>query len=227
MSPPCYKKLGGVADVRKKNLDSCTNSYANSQVNFVHEIRTKFVIFDKLGKISYEFARIRECYVTNGLYCIVRQNSSVNVSGKVNHNVAFDEYMETFVVRPLKSYISGKTTIRVLKAISGSTQLINSLRNVNLSEYGYGVHRTNKHSTAESLPDQLKVARFCLENDFFNIDKSHKKVRTYPVEAFSVKEGFVPNDRVEVPIKGQSKVKENFARRMFELYPERREKCMV
>ena len=46
-----------------------TNSYANSQVNFVHEIHTKFVIFDKLGKSSYEFARIREGYVTNGLYC--------------------------------------------------------------------------------------------------------------------------------------------------------------
>ena len=50
--------------------NSCTNSYSNSQVNFVHEIRTKFVIFDKLGKISYEFTRIREGYVTNGLYCI-------------------------------------------------------------------------------------------------------------------------------------------------------------
>ena len=49
--------------------NSCTNWYANSQVNFVHEIRTKFVIFDKLGKISYEFARIREGYVTNDLYC--------------------------------------------------------------------------------------------------------------------------------------------------------------
>ena len=130
-------------------------------------------------------------------------------------------------MRPLKSYVSGKTTIRDLKAISGSTQLINSHRNVYLSEYGYGVHRTKKHSTAESLPDQLKVALFCLENDFFNIDKSRKKIRTYPVEAFSVKEGFVPNNRVEVSSKGQSKVKENFARRMFELYPERREKCMV
>ena len=43
--------------------------FANSQVNFVHEIRTKFVIFYKLGKISYEFARIREGYVRNGLYC--------------------------------------------------------------------------------------------------------------------------------------------------------------
>ena len=32
-------------------------------------ICTKFVIFDKLGKSSYEFARIREGYVTNGPYC--------------------------------------------------------------------------------------------------------------------------------------------------------------
>ena len=46
--------------------NSCTNSYANSHVNFVHEIRTKFIIFDKLGNSSYEFVRIREGYVTNG-----------------------------------------------------------------------------------------------------------------------------------------------------------------
>ena len=45
-----------------------TNLYANSYMNFVHENRTKFVIFSKLRKRSYEFARIREGYVTNGLY---------------------------------------------------------------------------------------------------------------------------------------------------------------
>ena len=41
--------------------NSHTNSYANSHVNFVHEIRTKFVIFDKLGKVhtnSREFAKV-------------------------------------------------------------------------------------------------------------------------------------------------------------------------
>ena len=53
--------------------NSCTNSYANSHANSVHKIRTKFVIFDKLGKSSYEFARIREGYVTNGLHCILPQ----------------------------------------------------------------------------------------------------------------------------------------------------------
>ena len=41
--------------------NSCTNSYLNSQVNFVHEIRRKFVIFDKLGKFhtnSREFVKV-------------------------------------------------------------------------------------------------------------------------------------------------------------------------
>ena len=40
-----------------------------THVNFVHEIRTKFIIFGKLGKSSYEFARIHAGYVMNGLYC--------------------------------------------------------------------------------------------------------------------------------------------------------------
>ena len=39
--------------------NSCTNSYANSHVNFVHKIRTKFVIFYKLRKSSYEFVKVR------------------------------------------------------------------------------------------------------------------------------------------------------------------------
>ena len=40
-----------------------TNLYASLHVKFVHEIRTKFVIFNKLRKSSYEFARIHEGYV--------------------------------------------------------------------------------------------------------------------------------------------------------------------
>ena len=49
--------------------NSCTNSYANSHVNFVHEIRKKFVIFDKLRKSSYEFAKVMlrmACTVSKG-----------------------------------------------------------------------------------------------------------------------------------------------------------------
>ena len=53
--------------------NSCTNSYANSHVNFVHEIRTKFVIFDKFGKRSYEFVNVMlrmACTVSTKLYFV-------------------------------------------------------------------------------------------------------------------------------------------------------------
>ena len=41
-------------------------------------------------------------------------------------------------------------------------------------------------------------------------------------EAFSVKQDFVPNDRISVFEKGKGKVQEAFDRRMYELFPERR-----
>ena len=34
--------------------------------------------------------------------CMVKQNCSVNISGKRGHNLDMDEYLETYVVRPLK-----------------------------------------------------------------------------------------------------------------------------
>lgn len=38
---------------------------------------------------------------------MVKQNSSVNISGKRGHNLDMDEYVETYVVRPLKTYSTG------------------------------------------------------------------------------------------------------------------------
>ena len=39
---------------------------------------------------------------------MTRANSTVNLSGKPGHNVDLDEYVETYIVRPLKTYVSGK-----------------------------------------------------------------------------------------------------------------------
>ena len=60
------------------------NSDMNSYVNFAHEIHMKFVILGKLRKNSYKFARIREGYVTNGLYCkkVTGIKVTLNVAGK-------------------------------------------------------------------------------------------------------------------------------------------------
>ena len=38
---------------------------------------------------------------------MIRNNMSVNISGKRGHNVDMDEYLETYIVRPLKTYATG------------------------------------------------------------------------------------------------------------------------
>lgn len=38
---------------------------------------------------------------------MMRKNMSVNLSGKRGHNVDLDEYVETYIVRPLKIYATG------------------------------------------------------------------------------------------------------------------------
>jgi hypothetical protein len=42
---------------------------------------------------------------------MIKDNSTVNPSGKVGHNLDLDEYVETYIVRPLKTYVSGKWDI--------------------------------------------------------------------------------------------------------------------
>jgi hypothetical protein len=39
---------------------------------------------------------------------MIRANSTVNLGGNAGHNVDLDEYVETYIVRPLKTYVTGK-----------------------------------------------------------------------------------------------------------------------
>ena len=39
---------------------------------------------------------------------MIQKNMSVNMSGKQGHNIDLDEYVETYLVRPLKNYTTGK-----------------------------------------------------------------------------------------------------------------------
>ena len=47
-----------------------------------------------------------------GLSCwasyATERNSTVNLKEKSGHNIDLDEYVETYIVRPLKTYVSGK-----------------------------------------------------------------------------------------------------------------------
>ena len=45
---------------------------------------------------------------------------SVNLSGKSGHNVDMDEYVETYIVRPLKTYATGNCIICIEITLFGS-----------------------------------------------------------------------------------------------------------
>jgi hypothetical protein len=44
-------------------------------------------------------------------------NSTINLSGKTGHNVDLDEYVETYIVRPLKTYVTGKCTFKTFNFV--------------------------------------------------------------------------------------------------------------
>jgi hypothetical protein len=39
---------------------------------------------------------------------MIKSNSTVNLTGRAGHNIDLDEYVETYILRPLKVYATGK-----------------------------------------------------------------------------------------------------------------------
>ena len=42
---------------------------------------------------------------------LIKSNLTVNLSGRVGHNLDLDEYVETYIVRPLKIYVTGEDEV--------------------------------------------------------------------------------------------------------------------
>ncbi|XP_066290643.1 uncharacterized protein [Branchiostoma lanceolatum] len=150
---------------------------------------------------------------------MVQENCSVSVDGREGHNIAIDEYVETHLVKPLKQYCSGQTTLKTLKRLNVNLQLIGSARACYKSRSGFDVHNTKRHSEPSPFQDQIFVSLFCLKERFFMHDPGRRKVKMYPG---SDSEKFVPNDRCDVYSKGCEKVRSNFNRKMYDIFPSRR-----
>ena len=83
-------------------------------------------IYSQLQKTNYAVCSFVHC--VNFLYAwpklirdVVRNHFSINVNGHVGHNFATDEYVETFMVKPLKSYATGQTSFKMLQRLSDSS----------------------------------------------------------------------------------------------------------
>ena len=173
-------------------------------------------VFAQMHKRNYFAEGITYCvnYTSNWALAIrkmVQQNCSINVSGgDTSNHVAIDEDVETFTVQPLKSYTTGKTTLKVLKVMSASFPLLQNSRSMYLSKSGLDIHNTRKHSVPTSFPDQLIVAWFCLSEKFYQHDSARKKALSYPYVGCSGE--YVRSDKYNIYSKGVEKIKLNFQR---------------
>ena len=55
---------------------------------------------------------------------MIKHNSTVNLKGKSGHNVDLDEYVETYIVRPLKTYLTGMCYVFLVTVTTKTTRRI-------------------------------------------------------------------------------------------------------
>jgi hypothetical protein len=178
------------------------------------------LIFGPMQKKNYFCSAIVHC--VNFCYAwprlirdVVRDYSSISVSGRDDHMLAVDEYVESRLVKPLKMYATGHTTVGMLKMLSANGQIIYKIRTCYLEAFADGA--TRPHKTPDALADQLKVAGFALKHDFFKKSLSSVNVFT---EADEKTEKKVGKNLFNIEEKGQVMLEKKFSQKMFTYFSE-------
>ena len=139
----------------------------------------------------------------------------VSVRGQPGHSLAMDEYVESRMVKPLKMYATGHTSIRVLQALSVSSQYIHHVREV-YSET-FSLSQSRSHKVPNSVPDQLRVGRFALKERFFRID-CQQQANVF--DSSGRKSEYVPKRLCKIEAKGKDMLKKKFSSKMYTSFRE-------
>ena len=100
-----------------------------------------------------------------------------------------------------------------------SLPLLQNSRSMYLSKSGLDIHNTTKHSVSTSFPDQLKVAWFCLSEKFYQHDSARKKICL--IFMWDAQGNMsVQIDKYNIYSKGIEKVKSNFTKKLYDLFPQ-------
>ena len=181
------------------------------------------LVYGPLQKKNYHAAAFVHC--VNLLYAwprfirdVVSSYSSVSVVGRKGHNVANDEYVETYLVKPLKMYCTGRTTTNMLKNLSVSSQIIKQVRDAYVEAFE---RRKNKNrKKVDSLVDQVKVCIFACEHKFY--DMSSEDVNIFDSKGITDK--VMKKNAVSTVERGQYMLKDMFARKMYTYFEEWRKR---
>ena len=178
------------------------------------------LIYGPLQKKNYYVCAfvhcINFCYKWPALLrSVVRKNFAVSVRGQPGHSLAMDEYVESRMVKPLKMYATGHTSIRVLQALSVSSQYIHHVREV-YSET-FSLSQSRSHKVPNSVPDQLRVGRFALKERFFRID-CQQQANVF--DSSGRKSEYVPKRLCKIEAKGKDMLKKRFSSKMYTSFRE-------
>jgi len=138
-----------------------------------------------------------------------RQNRTVNVSGKQGHQLAGDEWVEDFLVRPVKQFISAQSSFSMVELMSCSANILELNKEMYKSSAAFDVHQTKTHQKPSSLYDQTKVAQFALKEEWFK--KTSSIAKKYPWGGKSVKpQEPIPKKCLNVFKQGDEKARKEF-----------------
>ena len=90
-------------------------------------------IYAQLGFVNYYQEVFRHvvnfmCKWPIATWMLLRNNCNVNMKGRQGHGIELDGFVETKVVRPLKTYYSGHTTVTMCERIMGNLDLFKAAR---------------------------------------------------------------------------------------------------
>lgn len=140
-----------------------------------------------------------------------RQNRTVNLNGNEGRQLAGDEWVEGYLVAPVKRYAAAQTSFNMLEMMSSSVNILETNRKMYKSREAFDIHRTCKHHNPSSLNDQLRVCQFALKENFFN-NLGRQDVLAYSWAGHECKDGEkVPSVYLKVLEKGGKKAQADFS----------------
>ena len=157
---------------------------------------------------------------------ILQDNCCVNLYGNKGKGIEMDAYVESEVVRPLKTYISGRTTVKMCQRIMGNIDLFKSCRAAYHSKESFDIHHTVRHSEKSPFPDQVKAAWFCLTKSFF-AHRGTKEVRAIPVGKKGIYNGKISRKVMNPYEKGVEIIQQNFESKLCNCFPDLRYDILI
>ena len=181
-------------------------------------------LFCQVGKINYRdkaFTQIVNSIAKWPLAYrrLYQQNRTVNVSGNVGRQLAGDEWVEEYLVRPVKQFARAQSSFNMVELMSCSINLLEMNRAMYRSREAFNIHATKKHKTPSSAIDQMKVAQFALKEHWFE-NEDRTSVKRYPWgDKECVPGDEVPAKYIDAYSKGDKKAKLEFKSFLHRKFP--------